>query len=289
MKRCGWMRASWLWCGLIAFAALLAASSDSRAADTKRVLWESRDQFVALESQDAVKGATKVPNDHPAEFTQDRLTEIMGSIEVRDDKEGKTEALFTAKTLEILVPYLLDAFRQASPQEDVTFAFIGLHLAARGFAKSPMVTTCRMFYQGGKLNLIVGKAHEEVNERVDRRLYPFTPGRRERTAEGDWSLVPQPAQTGMTRLRKDWLVFDKEWKPASVATPVAAAPVEQKGSAVQAAQPAQPAQPSPIGQMFGGKSSKFAERLTVLNELRQKGLITEEEYRGKRLTILNEL
>lgn len=288
MKRCGWMRVNWLWCCMVALAMLFVATTDSMASDTKRVLWESRDQFVALESQDAVKGATKVPNEHPAEFTQERLTDILASIEVRDDEEGKTEALFTAKTLEFLVPRLLDAFRQASPQEDVTFAFIGLHAVA--FAKSPKVTTGRMFYQGGKLNLIVGKAHEEVNERVDRRLYPFTPGRRERTAEGDWSLLNQPGQTAMVRLRKDWLVFDKDWKPSSTSPMVTVAPVEpQKGSSAQPQQSVQSAQPPSTGPMFGGKSSKFAERLTILNELRQKGLITEEEYRGKRLTILNEL
>jgi hypothetical protein len=34
---------------------------------------------------------------------------------------------------------------------------------------------------------------------------------------------------------------------------------------------------------------KLAERLTTLNELKEKGLISEEEYRGKRLDILNGL
>jgi hypothetical protein len=31
------------------------------------------------------------------------------------------------------------------------------------------------------------------------------------------------------------------------------------------------------------------ERLTILNELKDKGLISDEEYRSKRMKILNEL
>lgn len=278
MKRCEWKLAGWLWCLIVAVSIFLVGFSPAFASDTKRVLWESRDQFVAIESSDAVKGGTRIPNQHPAEFTKDRLIDILSSVQVRLDVKSGPVPLFTDRSLEILAPRLEDAFKEAKPDEDVTFAIIGLHLGTQGFAKTSKATAGRLFYQGGKLNLIVGKAQYEFNERQDRRLYPFTPGNREYMAEGDWTLLPQAGQPALTMVRKDWMAFADDWKPVATNIP--------------AADKASGAQPSPsnaLEKLFSGKAGKTAERLGVLKELRDKGIITEEEYRGKRLMILNEL
>ena len=275
MKRCGWKAVSLVWCLLLAMSMFLADGSYALASDTK-VLWESREQFVKIEEQDAIKGGTRIPNEHPADISQERLGEVLGVIELRVEDSKKTVQLFTRNSLEYLVPLLQDALRQASPKEDVTFAVIGLYSSAYGLAKSPKVVSGRMFYQGGKLNLIVGKAQELVNDRQDRRLYPFTPGSRLYPAEGEWKLLPQPGQPALAMLRKDWLVFANDWKPTAAPASV----VEKSGET---------SDPSPLKQLFSGKASKTADRLGVLKELRDKGLITDEEYRGKRLMILNEL
>jgi hypothetical protein len=275
MKRCGGKSVNLVRCALVAISMLLVGSSYAVASDTK-VLWESRDQFVKIESQDAVKGGTEIPNNHPADISQERLWEVLGAIELRAEDSKKPVPLFTRNSLENLVPLLQDGLRQASPKEDVTFAVIGLYSSAYGLTKSPKAVSGRMFYQGGKLNLIVGKTQFEVNERQDRRLDPFTPGSREYPAEGDWTLLPQPGQPALAMLRKDWLVFANDWKP----TAAPAAGGEKGGES---------SEPSALNQLFKGKASKTADRLAVLKELRDKGLITEEEYRGKRLMILNEL
>ena len=280
MKRYGWKPVNLVWCLLVAMSLLLMSSSHA-AASSKRMLWESRDQFVAIESEDAVKGGTKIPNEHPAEISQDRLAEILNAIDLRSDENKTPIPLFTKGGLDALIPQLQDAFRQASANEDVTFAVIGLYTSAYGLSRSPKVTSGRMFYQGGKINLIVGKAQYEVKERVDRRLDPFTPGSREYPAEGDWKLVSQPGQTTLTMVRKDWLVFANDWKPVAVTAPAASA--GERGGASQSSEP------SPFGKFFSTKANKTAERLSVLKELKDKGVITEEEYRTKRLTILNEL
>lgn len=290
MKLCGWKAVNLVWSLLLALSLLWVTVVNAAFFDSKRVLWESRDQFVALESSDAVKGGKIIPNDHPAEISQERLTEILASIQLRpedfgvsiplitDKKKGIVIPLFTDKSIETLVPYLQEAFQQAKPVEDVTFAIVGLHAAPGSFAKSPKATAGRMFYQGGKLNLIIGKAQYEYNERQDRRWDPFTPGNREYVAEGGWILIPQGTPPALTMVRKDWLAFSNDWKPT-----VTAAPAGEKGSGAQSQQP------SALGQLFSGKAGKTVERLGVLKELRDKGVITEEEYRAKRLTILNEL
>ena len=257
----------------------------------KRVLWESRDQFVAIEDADAVKGGSPIPNNHPVELGQDRLAEILSSIQLRPEvfgvsipflSDGKTNAtvrpLFTDQSVGFLVSYLQDAFRQAKPNEDVTFAIVGLHSSPGGLAKSPMATAGRMFYQGGKINLIIGKAQYDYSERKDRRLDPFTPGNREYIADGTWTLIPQGTSPDVTIARRDWLVFSDDWKPEySYATS------SGKSGA------AEPTGSEAFKNLFSGKAGKTAERINVLKELREQGVITEEEYRAKRLKILDEL
>lgn len=259
-----------------ALCAFLVFSPVCDAADARK-LWQSRDQFVALERQDSPAGVAALLNDHPVEIAPDRLTAMLASITLQSPDSKTPEQLITAESLEVLAPELLAGLRKAAPGEDVTFAVIGLHRSLYGFAKSPKVTTGRAFYQGGRLNVIFGFAQKDVNEREDRRLAPFTPGSRQKALEGEWQLLPQQGRNDFTLVRKDWVAFNDKWLPAAAKTPT----VEMSSPAVQAAPvPPQPGKP-------GNDPRKPAERLTTLNELKEKGLISEEEFRNKRTEILN--
>ncbi|MBI5484752.1 MAG: SHOCT domain-containing protein [Deltaproteobacteria bacterium] len=260
----------------VVLVVLLVFSSISAAADV-RMLWQSRDQFVALERQDSPAGVAAILNDHPVEIPPDRLTAMLASITLQLPDNKTPEQLITTQSLEVLVPELLAGFKKASPGEDVTFAVIGLHRSLYGFAKSPKVTTGRAFYKGGSLNLIIGFAQKDFNEREDRRLSPFIPGSRQKPLEGEWQLLPQPGQNDFRLTRKDWVSFGDKWQPAVAKTPT----VEKISPAVQNG----PAQPQPVKP--GKDLRKPAERLTTLNELKEKGLISEEEFRSKRSEILN--
>ncbi|MEI6205731.1 MAG: SHOCT domain-containing protein [Desulfuromonadales bacterium] len=280
--------------------ALLMLSVNSHASDVRK-LWQSRDQFVALERPDSTPGSSTPSNDHPVEISSDRLTAILASVELQSPDNKAAERLFTKQSLEALVPEMMQGFRKATPGEDVTFAVIGLHSSLFGFAKSPKVTTGRAFYKGGQLNLIIGFAQQDFNEREDRRLSPFIPGNRQTAMAGEWTLLPQPGRNGFALIRKDWVAFSDEWRAFEVQTPVA----DKNIPAVQAApvQQVKPQTPPPAGQsappaVQSGPdqpavryqdSRRPAERLTTLNELKEKGLISEEEYRSKRLEILNGL
>lgn len=255
---------------------LLMLSPICDAADAQK-LWQSRDQFVALERQDSPAGGAALLNDHPVEIPPDLLTAMLASITLQSPDSKTPEQLITIQSLEVLVPELLTGFRKAAPGEDVTFAVIGLHRSLYGFAKSPKVTTGRAFYQNGRLNVIFGFAQKDVNEREDRRLAPFTPGSRLKPLEGEWQLLPQPGRNGFTLVRKDWVAFSDKWLPAVAKT----ATLEKSTPVVQNA----PLQPQP-GKP-GNDPRKPAERLTTLNELKEKGLISEEEFRSKRTEILN--
>lgn len=268
--------ANWLCSVASAVLALLMLSSPAHASDVRH-LWQSRDQFVALERQDAPLGGTAILNDHPVEISPDRLTAMLASIEFHVEDSDRPEQLITNQSLEVLVPQMVQGFRQAAPGEDVTFAITGLHKSMLGFAKSPKVTTGRAFYKGGRLNVIFGLVQKEVNEREDRRLSPFTPGSRQKAPEGEWALLTQPGRNGFSLVRKDWVSFSDEWRAPVAQLPVA----EQDVPSVQTT-------PAQSGKRHND-TRRPAERLTTLNELKDKGLISEEEYRDKRLEILNGL
>jgi FAD/FMN-containing dehydrogenase len=251
--------------------------SSASLASEGRQLWHSRDQFVALEQQNTRSTGTVQPNNHPVEIPPDRLTALLASIEFSSAESVKPEQLLLSESLEVLVPHMVQGFRKAAPGEDVTFAIIGLHKSSLGFARNPKVTTGRAFYRDGRLNIIFGFAQKDFNDREDRRLAPLTPGKRDEALDGEWKLLPQPGRNGYTLVRKDWVTFSDAWRAAVAPPPLATHNTPS----------AQPIPAQPVKQTIDTR--KPAERLATLNELKEKGLITPEEYRAKRQEILNEL
>lgn len=275
MRRFHGKDAGWFYSAVTAALFIMMFSTIGWASDQRR-LWQSRDQFVALESQDSSSSMKSAPNQHPFDISSDRLTALLASLEVRTPDSKGIQPLFTTSALETLVPELQSGLSKAKPAEDVTFAVIGLHTALFGFAKTPKVTTGRMFVSDGRINIIFGMVQKDFSERDDRRLSPFTPGTRQSVASGDWTIMPQNGQD-MTLVRRDWVAFGQAWKPTVTK---AAAPAAQ----------AEPSATIPARQIQQSSDNrKPADRLTTLNELKEKGLISEEEYRTKRLEILNAL
>jgi hypothetical protein len=253
----------------------LMFSSISHAAGVRQ-LWQSREQFVALEGQDYARDSKTIANNHPSEFSEARLTAILASLEVRTSDSSGVEPLFTRDSLDALVPQLQLGLRQALPGEDVTFAVIGLHKAMFGFAKTAKVTTGRLFVQSGQLNIIFGLVRQDVNERDDRRLVPFTPGKRTSVAVGDWKILPKSTQD-VALIRKDWVAFAEGWNP----------PLEQPAVPAVKTEPVASVPAQAVKRVEDTRSP--SERLNTLIDLKNKGLISEDEYRSKRMEILNGL
>lgn len=270
MKLCIYPKAIRFWLLAAVTLMCITASESGHAADSRRTIWQSRDQFVSVVIQDSSGKTATDANDHPVDMPLDRLSSIFNSISVRLEDGKKPGPLFTVAAVEVLVPHLLQGLRQAAPGDDVVFAVFGLHDALYGLAKSPRVTTGRVFYKAGKLNLIVGLVQKEVNDREDRRLSPFTPGSRQKVSNGEWTLL-----TGTPLVRRDWMAFGEEWQ-----APVVPAAVVEKKAAAEQVTPVQPVKRQE-------EARRPAERLMILNELKEKGLVTEDEYRAKRLEILN--
>lgn len=251
-----------------------------------RSLWRSNDQYVAIEKQDRQSGSMPAPNSHPANVSAERLSSILASIEVRMPNKNKTQPLFNPTGNSLLSEKISQGLTAAAPGEDVTFAYIGNYpvLAMMAMLKEDQVTSARVFVQDGKINIIFGKLREKVNEKEDRRLNPYLPGSREMVMPQEMLLVEKPGGESFTRKRPDWLVFSLT-PPAVLVIPTEEPVPEEQAPAVTApgapavrrATPAQPVKKS------------VEERLTILKGLKDKGLITEEEFKAKRQDILNDL
>jgi len=251
-----------------------------------RSLWNERDQYLEIVKQDHPEGSMPVANSHPANVSAERLSSIFSSLELRMPNKNQSTPLLNPTGIRILSEKISQGLAEAAPDEDVTFAYIGNYpiLAMMAILKEDQVTTGRVFVQDGKINIIFGKLHEKVNEKEDRRLNPYLPGSREMVMPQELMLVEKPGGESFTRKRPDWLVFNLT-PPAVLVTPTEEpAPEEQVPAvttpgtpAVRRATPAQPVKKS------------VEERLTILKGLKDKGLITEEEYKAKRQEILNDL
>jgi hypothetical protein len=241
-------------------------------------IWQLGDQFVVLEKQDRAPGAPITDNAHPADISPQRFLAMLGSLEFRSSDDARPVPLFTAHELDVLSENISKGLAAAGPDEDVTFAVIGLHPSV-GFLKESGVTTGRVFFADRRLQLIIGQAHEPVRESDDRRLKPFLPGSRTVAAPPSWRIVAAAgAKAGHTADRQDWLYFPLNApEREAVSTPHPSADETVTGHA--------PVVPPQAPQ--AARSSE--ERLIILEGLKNKGLITPEEYRSKRKEILDGL
>lgn len=268
-----------------------------------RTLWKGGEQYVAIEKQDRQQGVAVKANEHVTEISVDRLRSAFGSMDFRLPNRDRSIALFNEDELRILSEYIAEGLALAGPDEDVTFVIIGNYVEALGFLKKRMVTGGRVFFQDGQINIIFGDVHRQFVETMgrpeDRRLKPFIIGSRSASVgEREGMLLPKQGGEIFAKMREDWVLFpikapETSPPPQETATPApgtkeaAPAPGQDIGAPAQAIRTSAPAgygeKPAPA------VKKSVEERLMILNELRNKKLINEEEYRVKRLDILNDL
>jgi hypothetical protein len=247
-------------------------------------LWQSRDQFVAIEKQDRQPGFTVPANAHPTDISVDRLHSVLESIVVRIPGKEKTVQLFSDSVLKVMSEYIREGLALAAPDEDVTFAVIGHYPALMGLMNERKVSTGRVFCQDGQISIIFGDVMRDVKDNEDRRLYPFLPGLRTAGEPRKWSLAAKQGMEDFTMKRPDWVIFPIAGPAVPVAVPTILQGPDRAGTGSKAINPAETRE-----KPAAANKKSVEERLLMLNDLRNKKLITEEEYRVKRLEILNEL
>jgi hypothetical protein len=281
-NRAGWIIAMLL--AMLGGVAGCATTGTGRGDVRVRTIWEAGDQYVAIQKQDRQAGGAVTANAHPADVSADRLRSMLESVEVRLPGEGKGVRLFNDDELPTLTEHFHEGLASAGPDEDVTFAVIGHYPVLMGVLKERMVTTGRLYCQDGRLNIIFGDVHRYMKENEDRRLHPLLPGSRSSAASGEWTLATKPGGEPFTVKRPDWIEFPLAGPVVPATAPAAPHDAGVTGAGSKAAAPASPGEkPGKAG------TATIEERLRTLNDLHDKKLITDEEYRAKRREILNEL
>lgn len=256
---------------------LAAASSSNETSKTewRRRNWSVR-EFSSLRL--APREAGSALNEHPARIDGETLRQLLAQLRT-ESREG-SQPLFAPDELAEVTEPLTQALANASADDDVLL--LSSSRRGGGLLTQPMAVTARLFVQGGHLNVIVNDTRFEFYNRfrATGTAPEFTFGSRQKAGAG----VIQ-AGSGASR-RPDWVALSlaANPRPAPSSSGVPAAAVLPAGPApVLAAEPAPAALPRARDPHF---ADEIEQRLLTLKRLRDKGLISEEEYQNKRNEIL---
>lgn len=258
-----------------------AKASDSAKPDARRRTWTLH-EFTAIRLVPREPGSAA--NQHPAQLEAEALRQQLG--QVRFVVGSGTQALFAGDELGELIEPLIEAFGNATPDDDLLL--LSTSRRGAGLLSQPLGITARLFVQGGQLQLLVNDArYEFFNEYKGTGKAPqFSFG--SRTKAGQVAL----RSAAGSNARPDWLVLPTSLQAAAAAAPPAppAPPLAgtPKTVAPAPAAPAAAAQPA-LRPRDPGFAEEVEQRLITLKRLRERGLISEEEYQQKRREILQAL
>ena len=289
------------------------------------VLWHRDDYFVRIEKQDRLRNGDAPPrNNHPyRQITAEGVVAALSNVLIQEDASDPPQLFFSQRALDILATYIPEGLEKAKPNEDVTFAVKSWHEKALTFA-TPLVLTGRVFVRDGALNVILGEMRppNKVSQSYaelralnkDPRLHPYTPGLRGYRVRNKYvlSAVGDGIYHAPNR-PQDWLIFTPS-SYSAFSRPLQAITEEIRGDAVEdlAKRKARRLKPRAKGtqsaeelrrlrdevtrlkKRVDGETSKrrsaaLEARLKALERMRERGLISEEEFERKREDVLKDL
>jgi hypothetical protein len=289
--------------------------------EIEREIWRAGEQYVGLAAQ-GPSGTAVAPNQHPAELDGGEVRDALRSLELWEKggllRDEQSTPVFTQGQAETLGRYLPEALARAKPNQDAIFVVRGYGSIAMDTLKEREWSSGRAFFVDGRLNVIIGSfkvkkdrairnaeaAHGVLNDYAD--MY-FDPGsRKERSAKMPGRVVSTVGVSffgGETGSRPDWIVIDVA--KAAVAYREGLIPEDEKKREMTARQEAAKLtlerrqmreemarlrQQLKEIQAGGGASARSVEdRLSTLQELKTKSLISDEEYQRRRDEILGDI
>ena len=301
--------------GFLLFILLLYAG----IAQADEVLWQSGSNlYIKLTDQDQSKQEATPPNQHPVQLNASQVTSALEGIEAWSGggffKKKKLRTLFSLQQSRLLGQYISAGLSRARPDQDIVFV-LGRSEKKYVIIQNRGYTGGRAFYLAGKLHIIIGDYDNEGDRFketahkshgvTDVKQY-FKHGRRVKPSGFKGSIVVRAGVTPHTdgkKSRRDWLEVDLE-QAASVylAEKKERQPQEAVTSEAMQAEAARMARErremrlelarmrKEMKSSTGDNSTQTIEqRLLTLQELRDKELISAEEYEQKREQLLGEI
>jgi hypothetical protein len=292
---------------ILIFAGIIVALPQARA---DNILWRSgKNLYIKLVDQE---GDASKPNDQPVTLDAGKVVNALKALQLHGKYTKKEEVspVFSIQQAQTLGENIAKGLQQARPDQDIVFALIKRH---RGLLSIQTVdyVAGRAFYVDGKLNIIIGdydRPADRFKERTTQSMgggdvqYFFNNGSR-----GSKSGFKKSVITGdgisTHENRKDWLLVDVDtasahylaWQKRQAAQEGNTADTE--AARLEAARLAQERREMKLEMARMRKEMKegsaaprtVEERLQTLENLKKKGLITEDEYKSKREEILKDL
>ena len=269
-------------------------------------LWHFKnEQYIRIDS------SSHANNNHPFTLSTEQLQHLLSSVYVMENDD--TVRVFTLAEVEHLAPYLHKGLSQASSQQDISFALVGMHQGS--LARENRLSSGRVFIQDNKLNLLFNRIHEKIDFSLDRRLHPILPAQRQQKLAVDWKLTAEAGQE-LVNQRQDWIAIDIETvlKQPKLSTVTHARQQQEISSNLQNEQQNLQQQVSELKQTveelkqqpvqnqakqaivapasapsMSNDAEQIKKRLTTLKQLHNQGIITDKEYQQKRQAILNDI
>jgi len=284
------------------------------------ILWKSgKNLYIKLTEQGKSASGRPPPNDHPVDLDRNQVTDALNLMLIWNEDYIRTNeaiSVFSTQQSRLLGEYIARGLRRAGPDEDIVFA---LARRERGFLSIEKVEYMagRAFYLDERLNIIIGdyaKFPDRFKERAyqsqgmgDEIQYYFTHGRRAKSSGFDERVIGKDgiqAHQG----RSDWYLINVDRASRTyLAEQRQKQERDRKGDADTAATEAYRREAARLARErremrleMARMRKKLEEarqsdnpsieaRLQRLEDLKNRDLITEEEYRQKRQSILDEL
>jgi len=257
-------------------------------------------------------------NDHPVQLDEKQVNLALKSLEFTEKSFLSREyirAVFSVSQTNLLSKQVAKGLKNAKPGQDIIFVMEGgstklLILSQKNFVAG------RVFYKDGKLNIIIGEydfprndAFEKVYDPAGNAVpYALYHGRRSKGSKKIGSVIAAPGVENKhfgKKLRNDWFVIDVELAGKSYLVrlnekrnpsakqnkklEIEAAKLARERREMRTEMARMRKQMKEINSGAGSSSKTPEERIVTLGQLREKELITQEEYDTRRKEILNDI
>jgi hypothetical protein len=167
------------------------------------VVWgDGPDQFVKVDDQDRFAGYKRPPNnEHPANLDPQELAVVLASVRYGSTVSGQSTPLFAADIVPQLAVAIADGLARARKREDVIFSVLNQGTVAR----ERLITTGRVFVEGGNLQIIFGLVMQPPGRKEPK------PGRRKEPVDDSLTLAGGPGisfRPGPRDPRPDWMIIN---------------------------------------------------------------------------------
>jgi len=223
------------------------------------LIWKGPGQFVKIVDQDWDHGHTRPPaNSHPTQIKPEDLAVILASIDAPDPQGTAIVPVFTRREIQTLAEKLSVALDRSQPDQDVVFGAADNH---ENMASSSLRSSgCRVFLQGGRLNMIFGdvlQSEGSFSSNTSQFSKPNRAGRRIDSNGRDIRVATGPGIVywqGRGIVREDWILIDM---PTVIAAYLGMRPRNKTNTAFVTPQQ----QPPVAGDSLSGENRRLREEL----------------------------